>query len=310
MSKYVYYLTYKHLVVLFVLCAISIDSTGQADRSIDGFGNNKENPEWGAVGHVQPRFSLADYADGISIPKLDSEYGRENPRVISNMLFAQENTISSELALSDYTWVFGQFVDHDIILSENGLEVLENIVVPGDDNFFTPGAIIRMTRSEVAEGTGESIENPRQHVNKITAYLDLSQVYGSDEYRADWLRSKIDGKLKVSKGNMLPWNTIDGEFNSNVDQGSPFMADDTHTLIKMYVAGDIRANENPLLIAFHTLFVREHNRICDQEKEIHPGWNDDRLYQAARKKLIAYYQNIIFNEWLPALGVELPAYNG
>ena len=310
MSKYLYYLTYRHLFVLLTLSLLSVDMQSQSTRSIDGFGNNEANPHWGAVGDMQPRFSPADYADGISQPKLGAEFGRENPRVISNLLFAQEEGIASDLLLSDYTWVFGQFVDHDIILTEGSHELLENIVVPEDDEFFQSGSIIRMTRSEAAPGTGLSLDNPRQHRNNITAFLDLSQVYGSDEYRADWLRSKVDGKLKTSAGDMLPWNTTTGEFNSNVDPDAPFMADDTHSLFKMFVAGDVRANENPLLIAFHTLFVREHNRLCDVIKEKHPGWNDQRLYNAARNKLIAYYQWIIYSEWLPALGVELPTYNG
>lgn len=296
--------------MLSILCMFSHVTIGQSQRPIDGFGNNEANPQWGAVGDIQPRISPIDYADGISEPKLGLEYGKENPRVISNILFAQKSRIESELLLSDYTWVFGQFVDHDIVLTENGHELLENIVVPGDDEFFIPGSVIRMSRSEAAEGTGLSIDNPRQHSNNITAFLDLSQVYGSDEYRANWLRTMTDGKLKVSKGNLLPWNTLDGEFNSNVDQSSPFMEDGTHSLTKMFVAGDVRANENPLLISFHTLFVREHNRICDEQKELHPGWNDDRIYNAAREKLIAFYQNIVYNEWLPAMGVELPTYNG
>jgi len=40
------------------------------------------------------------------------------------MLFAQDEIIESDLLLSDFTWVFGQFVDHDVILTENGHEVL------------------------------------------------------------------------------------------------------------------------------------------------------------------------------------------
>ena len=41
------------------------------------------------------------------------------------------------------------------------------------------------------------------------------------------------------------------------------MADDLGSGRKMFVAGDIRANENLLLISFHTVFMREHNRTCD-----------------------------------------------
>ncbi len=308
MSKYLFYTLSRYVLVSFCTIAIVTVCNSQSDRPIDGFGYNQSNPTWGATFDVQPRLSPADYADGISIPKLGSEFGKENPRIISNRLFAQEDQINSELALSDFTWVFGQFVDHDIILSKNSSEQLENIVVPSDDEHFTPGAIIRMSRSAAAEGTG--ITSPRQHINNITAFLDLSNVYGSDEYRANWLRSFEDGKLKVGAGNMLPWNTLDGNFNGNIDPNAPQMADDTRSLIKMYVAGDIRANENPLLIAYHTLFVREHNRLCDIEKDKHPGWNDERVYQQARKKLIAYYQKIIFTDWLPSLGVNLPSYSG
>ncbi len=308
MSKYLFY-TYSRCIIA-AICTFTFVTVamGQSDRPIDGFGYNQLNPQWGATFDVQPRLSPADYADGISEPKLGADHGKVNPRIISNQIFAQTEQINSELALSDFTWVFGQFVDHDIILSENSHEQLSNIIIPEDDEHFAPGGIIRMARSEAAEGTG--ITTPREHVNNITAFLDLSTIYGSDDARAIWLRTLEDGKLKVSAGNMLPWNTSDGEFNSNVDPDSPFMADDTRSLIKMYVAGDVRANENPLLIAFHTLFVREHNRLCDIEKEDHPGWNDERLYQGARKKLIAFYQKIIYSEWLPSLGVVLPNYAG
>lgn len=308
MSKYLFYTNIRYILVSTVIVLSTGICLSQADRPIDGFGYNQSNPQWGASFDVQPRLSPADYLDGISTPKLGEESGKENPRIISNVLFAQEDAIQSDLALSDYTWVFGQFVDHDIILTEGSSEQLENIIVPSDDEFFEAGSIIRMARSEAAIGTG--VDSPREHVNRITAFLDLSNVYGSDNARAEWLRSYEDGKLKVSTGRMLPWNTTDGEFNGNVDQSAPHMADDTRSLTKMYVAGDVRANENPLLIAFHTLYVREHNRLCEDEKSKHPGWNDERLYQAARARNIAQYQHVIYNEWLPSLGVSLPNYTG
>ncbi len=38
----------------------------------------------------------------------------------------------------------------------------------------------------------------------------------------------------------------------------------------LLAAGDSRANVQPMLIAFHTLFVREHNRLCDEYKNKYP----------------------------------------
>ena len=54
--------------------------------------------------------------------------------------------------------------------------------------------------------------------------------------------------------------------------------------------------------SLHTLFVREHNRICDLLiAENFKYKSDEILYQMARKILIGEYQNIVFGEFLPAI---------
>lgn len=64
-------------------------------------------------------------------------------------------------------------------------------------------------------------------------------------------------------------------------------------------SGDSRSNQNPQLAITQILFVREHNRIAKELALLNPHWNDERLFQEARRILIAAYQAISYYEWLP-----------
>jgi len=280
-------------------------------RSIVEANNNLENPDWGATGaHLITAVSNG-FGDGISTPGGEN---RPNPRTVSNKIFDQEGDIYDNLELSDFSFVWGQFVDHDVTLVPDGNEPFI-IKVPKGDKWFDPNgngsAIIPVIRSKYDELSGTSPSNPRKYENEITAYVDASNVYGSTKYRAKWLRTFEGGKLKTSENNLLPYNTVTGFYNSTVDPNAPAM---DHPVTpadgKWFVAGDVRANENPLLTTLHTLFMREHNRIAQQLSETYPRWTDERLYQEARRRVIATEENITFNEWLPAIGVHLDEYNG
>ncbi len=60
-------------------------------------------------------------------------------------------------------------------------------------------------------------------------------------------------------------------------------------------------NENAALMGMHTAFVREHNRIEAKLHSLNPHWEGKRLRQETRRIVIAEWQHIIYNEYLPAV---------
>lgn len=285
------------------------DSNAQVNRSYDGSHNNLVNPEWGSAGSHFRNFLQPAYSDGISEP---NGQDRPNPRTVSNQVFGEEALVPSNMFLTDFAWTFGQFIDHDITLNDDNFSEFIPIEIPECDSRFDPlctgEVMIPMRRSKSDTLTGTNIQNPRKHINDITHWIDGSGVYGSEKERADWLRTFEGGKLKTSEGNFLPLNTFDGEFASEVDTLSPFMLIEGDAPIRHFIAGDIRANEQPTLCSLHTLFVREHNRLCDELIETHPEMTDEELYQKARKMVSGIIQAITYEEWLPSMGIELEPY--
>lgn len=72
------------------------------------------------------------------------------------------------------------------------------------------------------------------------------------------------------------------------------------------LAGDVRANIHPHLATMHTVWAREHNRLAEELSEMNPHWDDETVFQEARRIVIAEMQHITYDQWLPALlGTQL-----
>jgi hypothetical protein len=257
------------------------------------------NPTSGAAGTLLirgvPPFAYESEYPGNGLGStIFAEPLRANPRTISNTIAAQSESIPSSRMLSDFLWGWGQFIDHDISLSvqTNGAAVNGSAPISITDPLDPLGPNpIPFTRSNfVLDPPPRQV---RRQINENSSYLDASNVYGSDATRATALRSN-DGtgaKLLTSAGNLLPLNTA-----GLPNQNRSLLPND-----QLFLAGDIRANENVMVTSMHTLFVREHNRLVDIIAQQQPQLNSEQQYQLARKIVGAELQIVTYREFLPAL---------
>jgi Animal haem peroxidase len=251
-------------------------------RTIDGSNNNLADPVMNKAQTDFTRVGPTNFSDGISEMR-----SGPNPREISNIVVAQEETgedgphlmDDNGIALSGMMYAWGQFIDHDLDLQKGGGGTTADIsiTVPADDQFLPPGSTIPVTRLAIDPATGVE-GHPATAINTITGWLDGSQIYGSNAATAANLRT-ADGHMKTSEGDNLPINPESGRF----------------------MAGDVRAQENPDLTALQVLFVREHNYQVDQLQKEHPNWTGDQLYEMAKAITTAEMVNITYSEWLPHL---------
>jgi peroxidase len=239
-------------------------------RTIDGTDNNQD---FNTTGSEFTRIGDAHFADGISVP-LESV----NPRTVSNQVVGEgDAAVPNAEGVSGMMYAWGQFLDHDLDLSQtDGVNHID-IAIPIGDPVFPDGSVLSMTRAVIDSATGAGTNTAATAVNSITGWLDGSMVYGSTQGVADSLRLP-DGHMRTSEGGNLPLN-----------------ADGT------MAAGDVRAQENPSLTALQTLFVREHNYQVDKLAAEHPDWDGNHLYEQARAIVGAEIASITYNEFLPLL---------
>lgn len=271
----------------------------QEFRTIDGTYNNPLHPLQGAAGGTLLRLTPIHYGD--SSGEIPGGADRPNPRMISTLTCAQSNNMPNHAMGTAFVWQWGQFLDHDLDETPVTSPAEEfDIPIPTGDPFFDPHGT-----GKVSIGLDRSayimVEGVRQQRNNITSYIDASNVYGSDDARAMELRT-LDGtgRLKTSAGNLLPFN-VNG-FPNAPSAGIP----------TMFLAGDVRCNEQAALICMHTLFVREHNHWADRLRIENPSMTGDEIYERARAIVAAEMQAITTREFLPLLlGPDpLPSYSG
>ncbi|XP_068081947.1 peroxidase-like [Anabrus simplex] len=288
-------------------------------RTIDGSCNNLLHPAVGMANTAFQRLLRPSYGDGIHEPRRAVDgHPLPNARSLSLALFPDKDVPDERRPLVVMYW--GQLVAHDTSLSafhlidEDGAEILccsrdgsyvietperrgacYAIPLPEDDPFFPAHGVRCFTMIRTLSAPSLDCKlGPADKMNGVTHFLDLSMVYGSEPSRTLELREMSGGRLKSQLSK-------DGRIFLPSVRDPPAECDVASSTDTCYQAGDFRVNQNYQLAALQVVLLREHNRLAKELSTLNPTWNDNRLYEEARRLLIAQYQHITYTNYLPSL---------
>ncbi|XP_035999616.1 eosinophil peroxidase [Fundulus heteroclitus] len=334
---------------------ISCESIPNLDqfRTASSVCNNIKNFRWGASNIPFLRWLPAEYEDELSTPKGWTHDQRVNNhllpfvREVSNRILSTANSdVDSDPLYTHLVTIFGQWTDHDLTFTphspsirsfNDGIDCEKTcsntepcfpIEFPKNDPRFEDHAeeCMPFSRSAPACGSGNTgyiFGSPtvRQQLNTLTAFIDVGQVYGSDDSKARLLRDfstdegllRVNEEYKDSGRDLLPFTTMGA--NMCATRGRMTKNSSAEEVL-CFFAGDDRSNENIGLASLHTLMMREHNRLARALAQLNPQWNGERLYQEARKIMGGYLQVITYRDWLlhivgpDAISKQLSTYPG
>lgn len=263
-------------------------------RSIDGRGNNLKNPEWGATDTPFARYTPNNYEDGIyAIRKSVTGSALPNAReILREVLLKAVKSPPPPLQYNIMGLMIILFATHDlhyqvpmqIKCSDGGIRCcskgshhvlppeLSNsaclpIHISETDPFYKTANIgcLNMVRSQIGKFPNEVATG--QILNRATAFLDLSLIYGNYEWEMESIRLRKGGKLRMGKNSVLP---VDSQ-----GKHLPFM--------DRFVA-------TPVGAIWPSIFARNHNYLAENLAKLKSNWDDEKLFQEARRINIANFQ--------------------
>eukprot|EP00092_Neocalanus_flemingeri_P014111 GFUD01015220.1.p1 GENE.GFUD01015220.1~~GFUD01015220.1.p1 ORF type:complete len:782 (-),score=165.86 GFUD01015220.1:101-2446(-) len=298
-------------------------------RTVDGSCNNRKQPLFGQSGTPMQRILEATY-DERNLPRL-AKSGSQLPsaREVSQTAFNVGSPKDSN-DISVYFMQMGQFIDHDLTHSpavetdcclKNSQQrhwIYPNdpynekpddcfpIEIPASDRFWGTKRrrCMEFTRSEITPPIPSCAAGRREQMSALTHWLDGGNIYGNTETEARNARDTSDrSRLKSSRSGrslgreLLPSCSRDPA-RSNIEACGELCKENRRGCV---FSGDLRVNEQPGLTVMHTVWVREHNRVAGELRDINRQWGNEKVFQEARRIVTAEWQHIIYNEWLPIL---------
>ncbi|KAG7154097.1 Dual oxidase 2-like [Homarus americanus] len=305
-------------------CSAGEDIHAVEYEGYDGWYNNLARPNQGAVDTPLLRLLPPAYSDGVYQPVKRST----NPLTLSQMFMAGKSGSISKGGRTAFLVFFGQQVVEEILDAQGAGCPPEyfNIKVEENHRYHTDHPHLKelpVLRTRYDQTTGFSPNNPRQQLNEITPYLDGGLVYGTGKGWADVLRTFENGTL-APRGKLAPNDKLGSGYPAQNTQRLP-MANPpppfnhsqyvgrgyTAEVDRFFKLGNPRGNENPFILTFGILWYRWHNHIAEYLDKRHPRWTDEKIFNEARKWVIATYQAIVYYDWLPKyMRRELSPYQG
>jgi Animal haem peroxidase len=238
-------------------------------RTLTGAYNNFDDPLMGAVGarfgrNVGLTHAYRDEPDRMLTP---------NPRLISRQLLTRDEfQPATTLNLLAAAWI--QFEVHDWLSHGTLDKHLWTVPLETADPWPQHPMMIKRTAPDPnASGWG-----PPTYVNQDSHWWDGSQIYGTKTDFAKALRTFEHGRLRIDEQGLPP---VDVE----------------QFLDLSGVAGNFWVG----LAILHSLFIREHNAICDHLAAEYPQMSDQALYDTARLVNAALMAKIHTVDWTPAI---------
>ncbi|MGY1804170.1 peroxidase family protein [Blastococcus sp. SYSU D00922] len=240
-------------------------------RSVDGAHNDLDHPTMGMAG---ARFGRNIPLDAV-LPVTDAELLEPSPREVSRRLMTRTRFQPAE-TVNTLAAAWLQFMIRDWFSHGEGdtSRLVEIPLEPTDDWYQSP---MRIPRIHLDPSRPAEAEGPVTTVNEVTHWWDGSSLYGSTAEQQDRVRAHTDGKLRLTADGRIP-------------------APDDPALDPTRVPGWWTG-----LGMLATLFVREHNAVCDRLRAEYPHWDDEELFQRARLVVAALLAKIHTAEWTPAI---------
>jgi Animal haem peroxidase len=247
------------------------DADFKAARTLDGTHNDLRDPLMGSIGSRYGR----NVAPELTYPETGDRFWEPNPRLVSRQLLTRtEFQPATTLNLLAAAWI--QFEVHDWFSHGTADERPFEITLGPGDPWPQDDRPMTIRRTPPDPSPDES--GPPTFVTTDTHWWDGSQIYGNAAGFTDGLRARTGGKVDLDKNGLH------------------------HVELEKFL--EPLGNKNNFwvgLAILHSLFLREHNVICERLAADYPAMTDQRLYDTARLINAALMAKIHTLEWTPAL---------